>query len=59
MPSSVRHACAAAILLAAVAACGGKNSPDTIEPETRLERAMQSFEQEEYGDAASAFQEFR
>ncbi len=58
MPGTVRRACAVAILLAAVAACGGKSSSDPIEPETRLERAMEAFEQEEYGDAASAFQEF-
>lgn len=56
MGSSARTACAVAVLLAA--ACGGKSASDSIQPETRLERAMRAFEQEEYGDAANAFQEF-
>jgi len=49
-------ACVGLALLAA--GCGGKSASEQIQPETRLERAMASFEEEDYGDAAEAFREF-
>ena len=51
-------AVAACAVLALLAACGGKSAPETIAPDTRLDRAMSEFEEEDWGDAAEAFEEF-